>query len=345
VDATHAYTTLDKEIERLMHGPGAIDLIGLRQPIPFEGDWLYPPNDHFTRLARAQGAYVDAEKILWRDIPALVALGQVDFAGVVHNHFNRHGVMIETDRWGMTPKEREEYKTPEGMAHWTLSIYYHFLNCGFRLPVSGGSASGVMALPAGYNRVYAQLDGAFSVESLLRAMKDGRSFATNGPMVFLTVDGQRPGATLDFAAPAKVRVKVEVLSVGIVDRVEIVRNGVVVKHAAAGGSQRRYRLDAAIEAPQSGWIAARVFERSGVSPKFAQTSPVYLRVAGSSAIVPESAQYFERWLEREIAFYQAETRFRSEHEREQMLRMLGTGLDVYRKLVANSHASAPASKK
>jgi len=32
---------------------------------------------------------VDAEKIMWRDVAALVALGHVDFAGIVHNHFSR----------------------------------------------------------------------------------------------------------------------------------------------------------------------------------------------------------------------------------------------------------------
>ena len=38
--------------------------------------------------AHEQGGYVDAEKIVWRDVCALVALDQIDFAGIVHNHFN-----------------------------------------------------------------------------------------------------------------------------------------------------------------------------------------------------------------------------------------------------------------
>lgn len=100
VDARHVYSTMDKEIERLKHGPGAVDLIGLRKPIPFTGHWLSPPSDGFCRLAREQGGYVDAEKIVWRDGCALAALGMIDFVGIVHNHFNRHGVELETAEWG-----------------------------------------------------------------------------------------------------------------------------------------------------------------------------------------------------------------------------------------------------
>ncbi len=36
IDARHVYSVLDKEVERLMEGPGAVDLLGLRSPVPFE---------------------------------------------------------------------------------------------------------------------------------------------------------------------------------------------------------------------------------------------------------------------------------------------------------------------
>ena len=34
VDSTHVYSVLDKEVERLKNGPGAVDLVGLHTPIP-----------------------------------------------------------------------------------------------------------------------------------------------------------------------------------------------------------------------------------------------------------------------------------------------------------------------
>src|SRR5437867_13312337 len=115
VDEIHVFSVLDKEVERLENGPGAVDLLGLKSPIPFQGYRLFPPNDTFCAAAHRQGGYVDAEKILWRDVAALVALGHIDFAGIVYNHFNRHSVELETDRWGMIPKYRPEFGTVAGM--------------------------------------------------------------------------------------------------------------------------------------------------------------------------------------------------------------------------------------
>ena len=40
---------------------------------------------------------------------------------------------------------RPEFETIAGMPLWAMEVYYRYLNCGFHLPVSAGSASGVMA--------------------------------------------------------------------------------------------------------------------------------------------------------------------------------------------------------
>jgi hypothetical protein len=203
----------DEEIERLGSGPGAVDLLGLQSVIPFHGYRVYPPNGEFCRLAQAQHGYVDLEKIVWRDSAALVALGLADFAGVVHNHFNRHTVLLEDNQLDMIPKGRPQINTVAGMPLWAMEIYYRFLNCGFRLPVSAGSASGVVPSPIGYNRVYVRLHDTFSYEGWFRALKAGRSFATNGPMLFFTVDGKEPGEDLHFpGSHSRVRVHAETSS-------------------------------------------------------------------------------------------------------------------------------------
>jgi len=338
VDASHVFSVLDKEIERLNHGPGAVDLLALKTTIPFEGGWLYPPNDVFCRLAHAQGGYVDAEKILWRDVPALVALGHIDFAGVVHNHFNRHGVELETDRWGMTPRDRPEFETPLGMALWTLDIYYRFLNCGFRLPVSAGSASGVKAAPLGHNRVYAHIDGPFSYENWFRALKEGRSFATNGPMLFVSVNGRLPGSTLEFqkGEHRRLSVKAEVESARPIGRLEVVFNGRVVKTVEGSSGIRKLKAELSLPAGESGWVAARAFETPQSTIRFAQTSPVYIRVGGRPYISAADARYFAAWMRREKAFYQKELRFKSPQHREAMIHLFEQAEAVYTGLAADA---------
>jgi len=339
VDATHAYSVVDTEIERLREGPGAVDIVGLSQPLEFHGYRLFPPNTVFTEEAHRQGGYVDAEKITWRDVAALVALGQVDFAGIVYNHFNRHGVETETGPWGMIPKERPEYDTPAGMAPWAMEVYYKFLNCGFKLPVSAGSASGVKPSPLGFCRVYVHLPGKFGYAEWLRTLKAGRSFATNGPMLFLTVDGHEPGESIEIRAGGgksahPLMVKVEAITAGELDRLEIVWKGRIVKTVAADGPASRLSAEAEIDTEESGWVAARAFERPLEKARFAHTSPVYVRIGRDPGIVPEDAKFFLAWIDREIGFYEKHPGFRSEGDRDAMLEMFRRARRMYERLAS-----------
>lgn len=331
VDSTHAFSVFDKEVERLKNGPGAVDLIGLRSPVPFDGYSLYPPNDVFAKQAHAQGGWVDAEKIVWRDVAALVALGHVDFAGIVYNHFNRQNVETETDAWGMIPKSRPEFKTPAGMPLWAMDVYYRFLNCGFRLPVSAGSASGVKAAPLGYNRVYVRLKDSFSYERWFAGLKSGRSFATNGPMLFLTVNGKEAGDALRFSdnTPRHVKIRAQAVSHRPMDRLEVISKGKILR-TVSGPGELSIDLDMNVE--DTGWIAARAFERVDRTVRFAHTSPVYLEVAGRTGIVPEDAQFFMDWIDREIAFYKSLTGFREPAHRQAMLDLFTSARRVYEAL-------------
>jgi len=346
VDATHAYSIFDTEIERLRDGPGAIDLVGLRAPLAFHGYLAYPPDSELAAAGHRLGGYVDAEKITWRDGAALAALGQIDFAGIVHNHFNPHGVDTETAPWGMIPKDRPEFETSGGMALWTLSVYYRLLNCGFRLPVSAGSASGVKPSPLGFDRVYVHLPGKFSYSDWFRALKAGHSFATNGPMLFLTVNGREPGGVVIFPeskpgkslnAPRMLRIHVEAGSTRELDRVEMVWKGKVVKKFAPTSDPTHASGEFEFEPEKTGWVTARAFEKPGASIRFAATSPVYITLGTSRGIVPEDAQYFVGIMDQEMKFYQDYLGFRSENDRQLMLEMFRRARGVYERLASTGN--------
>jgi len=344
VDDTHVYSIVDTEIERLRDGPGAVDLVGVTAPLSFGGYLLFPPNDTFAERARKLSGYIDAEKITWRDAAALVARGDVDFAGIVHNHFNRHGVETETDPWGMIPKGKPEYETPVGMALWTMDVYYKFLNCGFHLPVSAGSASGVKPSPLGFDRVYAHLNEKFGYRPWFRALKAGHSFATNGPMLFLTVNHREPGDTISIPARAgktarRLKAHVEASSARELDRVEIVWKGKVVKSVAAAEPSTSLSADYEFEASETGWLAARAFEKPGAVVRFAQTSPVYVQVRASRGIVAEDVKFFLDWIDREAEFYKNHQGFRTESDRQAMLNLFRKGRAVYTGLI-----TAPTKK-
>jgi hypothetical protein len=337
VDATHAYSVFDTEIERLRDGPGAVDLLGLRSPIAFNGYLVHPPSSVFTQEAHRQGGYVDAEKITWRDVAALVALGEVDFAGLVYNHFNRHGVETETDPWGMIPKERPEFATPAGMPLWAMEVYYRFLNCGFKLAVSAGSASGVKPSPLGYSRVYVHLPGKFSYADWLRALKAGRSFATNGPMLFLTVNGHEPGGTIQMprkggGGAGRLSIHLDASSRGELARAEVVWKGKVIGTVAPTSDPAHLTGDFDIEATETGWLAARAFEKPDGAVRFAHTSPVYVQVGQEPGTVAEDAKFFLTWIDRESRFYESMAGFRSDADRQAMLSLFRQARRVYERL-------------
>ena len=117
-----------------------------------------------NRRARSAGGFIDGEKPIWKNVPVNVALGGLDALGVVNNHFHPHETLLDAEKWGSMQRTDPTYQSPHGLAQWMMDLYYSFLNCGFRLPVSAGSASGVMPSWVGYERVDVKLSGPFSYE-------------------------------------------------------------------------------------------------------------------------------------------------------------------------------------
>jgi hypothetical protein len=347
VDAAHVYSVFDTEIERLGAGPGAVCLIGLESPVKFSGSLLSPPSPAFCALAHGQGGFVDAEKITWRDSAALVALGQVDSVGLVYNSFSPHGV--ETG-WGVNPDPNSAYATPAGAPLWAMDLYYKFLNCGFRLAASAGTASGVKPTPLGYDRVYVYLPGKFSYQDWFRALKAGRSFATNGPMLFLTVNSRKPGDTIQIPAgggsPAKpLSVHAEVSSANELDRLEIVWKGKVVNTISAPPQSHGLKADFDMLPDDTGWLVARAFEKPTQSICFAHTSPVYINMGRSSGIVPGDARFFTTWMDREIQFYESFQGFHSQSDRQEMVEMFKKARAVYERLAGMAKDTGPENRK
>lgn len=337
VDATHAYSIFDTEIERTGLGTGSIDLLGLKRAIQFDGYELAPPNTTFTQEAHEQAGYVDAEKITWRDGAALAALGQVDFVGLVYNSFSPLGVQLSG---GNVPQDKPEYGTPGGLMYLAMDFYYRLLNCGFNLPVSGGTASGVKPMPLGYNRVYAHLRSKFSYQDWFRELKAGRSFATNGPMLFLSVDGHEPGETIQIASDARgaarrLKAHAEVFSRGTLDRLEILWKGKPVRQVTAPPDTQELTADITIPVTQSGWLVARTFEKPRETVHFAHTSPVYVRLGNDPGIVPEDAEYFVRLMKEEIKYFQNLSEFRTATDQQAMINMFKKALAIYERLATS----------
>ena len=283
-------TFQNQEVERLQKGHGAVVLLNTPEPLPDSLPDLFPPDVEFCRRAKAQGGFVDAEKPIWKNFPVNVAFGVVDAVGVVNNHFHPRDVLLEAESYGSMERDQPVYRTVAGFAQWMIDLYYSFLNCGFRLPVSAGSASGVMASWPGYERVYVHLGGKFGYQEWFAALKAGRSIATNGPLLEVYVNGKPPGTEVEWKQGLRAKVDVEARTQGRLERVEVVFNGELLRSLPPDGGVLRTTVDVAIPGP--GWLAVRCFEPAGSTVRYAHTSPVYFTENGRLPVRKDQA---ERW--------------------------------------------------
>jgi len=289
-----AYSVDNCEDER---GWGAALFFGVKSPprlYAMKGNREYPPGISVWREARDKGAYIDLEKAIWWGAPVVAGLMAPDSIGVAVNHFLESS-MMDSEAWGR-PRDVGKYPGAEGFARYVFDLYYLYLNAGLRAPASAGSANGVLHNPLGYNRSYVYLAGRFSPESWWAGQKAGRNFVTNGPMLFLKVGGKLPGTVIEGAN--EVSVKLEALAAGELEKAEVVVDGAVVKTLAPSADRRRISGQARIKVRPGGWLAARCFEKSPVTIRFAHTSPVYFGRTPRRA--PEALESLRAWIDAEM---------------------------------------------
>ncbi|MCZ6678463.1 MAG: CehA/McbA family metallohydrolase [Candidatus Poribacteria bacterium] len=265
----------------------------------------YPPLCYACDDAKRQGGIV-----LWchngigMEAPVAAALGKLD----AFNLFDPYWMDPEYDVW------------------------YHLLNCGIPLPASTGTDWFICS----NNRVYVQTDSAFTYENWLRGLQAGNTFITNGPALFLNVDGQPPGGRIRSpnGAPRKISGEIAWQSNYPINRVELIHNGrAVQRHEIDEASTRRngkWGFD--VEIKMDGWIAARTFgdaRDSFAQAIYAHTSPVYIGTGRPDGIAQESAALFVRSIDDSIDWVSRIGKFTKDAHREEVLHLFREGRKVY----------------
>lgn len=313
IDDRHVMTRNNIEIERIGRNAvpggaiGATFLYNLQRPVSAVENGEYFPTDAFLcRAAQAHSPEVvlDSDKPSWAETVIGAALGALDTIQVCHNHYHRTQTL--PGGWGMIGPltvGESNMATGDDLFYRTNNLYYRLLNCGFRLAVSGGSAIGVMEVPTGYNRVYAQVDGRFTAAKFWEATKSGRSFATSGPMLTLQADGHGVGAALSRSSEniSPINLTTRVRSIDGLESLQIVHNGIVVGSLNLAGKEPTPVLDEtlrhALILRRSGWVAARaLFRAPDGLLRQAHTSPIYITVDGKPIVFAEEALYMLRWV-------------------------------------------------
>ena len=69
-----------------------------------------------------------------------------------------------------------------------LHLWYRYLNCGFRLTATAGTDKMTTFVTVGANRVFARVEGEFPYQNWINALKQGRTFITNIPVLTFTTE-------------------------------------------------------------------------------------------------------------------------------------------------------------
>jgi dipeptidyl aminopeptidase/acylaminoacyl peptidase len=289
---------------------------------------LYPANANIADMAHEQGALVGyvhpfdtipdpaKDSSLTAELPADVALGKVDYIEVLG--FSDHKS--------------------------TAEVWYKLLNCGFRLPTAAGTdfMGNYASLrgPVGLNRVYAEVPaGPLKIQPWLAAIKAGRTFATNGPLLRFSLGGQPIGGELRLKDKQQARFSAELHSIVPLDHLQIVCNGKVTQELAMNSEHTSARVEGTIPLDTSGWCVLRAFSDHAEYPildlyPYATTSPVYVTVAGAPVRSPADAAYFVAWVDRLIAAARTNTSWNTEAEKQSVLTMLQAAKEKYAKKAA-----------
>ena len=159
-------------------------------------------------------------------------------------------------------------------------------------------------MPIGATRIYAKPDGAMNLPNYLEAVRRGRSFVTNGPLIKFSAGGAEAGGVISASANQQIEWKLEAASSAPVEKVEILVNGKVIWSGQGLTEAGRKTFAGNINAPGGGWIAARIYGGATRPPMsdsypFAHTAPIWFGRVGSSeaAAAKASALDLLRWMD------------------------------------------------
>jgi hypothetical protein len=286
-DHNRFYHLMAGEDER---GGGALLYLNLSKPFDITGARReFPPSVNFMRQAPAS-AWIDIEKPFWWDVPIWLAQGRANSIGIAHNHHHRGG-MLDNEAWGK-PRDLARFGTRHGVGLWTQEIYFHLLNCGFRIPPSAGSASGVLPNPVGYNRAYVHLEGELTWEKWHENLRAGRVFVSSGPLLRCRANGQLPGQVFRATDALNLEVQGRLDSRDPIRALELIHNGRATP----------LKLPGTIRITESGWFLVRAIADLDHTFRFACTGPWYVELGTrSNPARKESSQFFLDWTRERLA--------------------------------------------
>jgi hypothetical protein len=306
--------------------------------VPAQGQEDWPPNAVACAEQRELGATVGYAHPVWRPFSPDGSPDSVFEPGVMGVRSVEARELVVDAALGLV-----DSIDLLGYNDWEAStqLYHHLLGCGIRLAVSVGTdvflsiSHGLHSDPPGWARMYAQLGvEPLTADAYKRAIRAGRTMATNGPWVTLVVAGQGPGAILDARMGRILEIEAECSGPGVTE-VRIIGPGGAIARAPAAGEEAAVRATVRVDQPL--WLAAHAIgvEHPSIlrGPAFAHTSPVYVDLDGQRVARAADARWCLDWLDRFERLLDAHSRYRFAEHRRDLVDTIHQAREVYRNVL------------
>jgi hypothetical protein len=256
------------------------------------------------------------------------------YPGQAHGELLADVIMGKTDALLLgdfeNPEADAQLKQESELMEW-----YWLLDCGFRVPLAGGSGKDSNLGVLGHPRTYARLEPGqeFNYQNWIEAVRAGRTFVTNGPLLFFTVNGQDPGAVITLSSSAQtVRVRAQARSLVPFRRLQVVANNRVVGDIEPAGSPACAVVESDVSLPAGGWLLARCWgEYDDALEQWiaAQTSPIYVEVEGHAPRAdPMKLDHFRGHLDQMLEWAQSKARCQSEQQRQRLAGIFANAREI-----------------
>jgi TolB protein len=171
----------------------------------------------------------------------------------------------------------------------------------------------------GSSRLYAYVGDKLEWPRYVEAIRRGRTFVTNGPVLTFTVNGRIPGDEIQLPAEGEtVEVDASVQSIVPIEKLEVYFNGKVIESSNGSPIRKRIPID------RSGWMTIRATNSKPQHPIddtyiAGETSPIYFHKGSQAIRSKDDAEYFIRWIDDITKQAQAHPGWRSDRERGHVL--------------------------
>ncbi len=234
--------------------------------------------------------------------------------------------------------------------------FYRYLNIGVNTPFSTGTDWFIYD----FSRVYArpEKDEELTAKTWLKALRAGRTFISNGPLLDLQIENATLGATINRDSTVDLPIRAQ--AKGRIDfgRIELVKNGKVEASAesrkADGLFEASFKLR--VKVAETSWFALRVanpIQQTGAKapargtgagknelgePLFAHTSPIHVRIADKPQFDLKTARQLLADMESGLLTIQMKGVFTDDRERAEVEAVYQGAIYALHKKIAENYA-------